>query len=148
MLFNHLITRLALAQPTLSKPNLCRTSFFRNFYFNRVVLIWNNLPSTFKSSLTFSSLKSILYHYYLDFDVNRPRTWTTSYPWPLRGSEARVWEAKALVNTGHVYPKYWTFRNNLVFNPGGTEPIDFVKHGIGSAKARRFRLVLVTYHSV
>ena len=36
--------------------------------------------------------------------------------------------------------KYWTFRNNLVFNPGGAEPIDFVKHG--SAKARRFRVLL------
>ena len=29
----------------------------------------------------------------------------TSYPGPLRGSEALVWEAKALVNTGHVTPK-------------------------------------------
>jgi hypothetical protein len=61
------------------RPNLCRTSF-RKFYFNRVVLMWNNLPSTIKSSLTFSSLKSKLYHYYyeklsFDFDVDRPRTW-------------------------------------------------------------------------
>jgi hypothetical protein len=29
----------------------------------------------------------------------------TSYPGPLRGSEALVREAKALVNTGHVCPK-------------------------------------------
>jgi hypothetical protein len=55
------------------RPNLCRTSFFRNFYFNRVVLMWNNLPSTIKSSLTFSSLKCKLYHYYyekLNLDFN------------------------------------------------------------------------------
>jgi hypothetical protein len=47
------------------RPNLCRTSF-RNFYFNRVVLMWNNLPSIIKLSLTFSSLKSKLYYYVYD----------------------------------------------------------------------------------
>jgi hypothetical protein len=31
--------------------------------------------------------------------------YATSYPGPLRGSEALVREAKALVNTGHVCPK-------------------------------------------
>jgi hypothetical protein len=47
----HHLTRVSSAN-TL-RPNLCRTSFFRNFYFNRVVLMWNNLPSTIKSYLTF-----------------------------------------------------------------------------------------------
>jgi hypothetical protein len=35
----------------------------------------------------------------------KPSLKTTSYPGPLRGSEALVREAKALVNTGHVCPK-------------------------------------------
>ena len=63
-------------------PNLCRTSLFRNSYFNRIVNIWNNLPNNIKSSSSLSILKANLYKYYINklntvFDTDRPRTWKT-----------------------------------------------------------------------
>jgi hypothetical protein len=69
-----------VVQPLLHQTRFSSANTLRNFYFNRVVLMWNNLPSTIKSLLTFSSLKSKLYHYYyeklsLDFYVDRPRNW-------------------------------------------------------------------------
>ena len=64
------------------RPNLCRTSLIRNSYFNRIVIIWNNLPSDIKSSSSISILKANLYKYYNNklnaiFDTDRPRTWKT-----------------------------------------------------------------------
>ena len=64
------------------RPNLCKTSLFRNSYFNRMVFLWNNLPSDIKSSSSVAILKSKLYLFYTNklnssFDVDRPRTWKT-----------------------------------------------------------------------
>ena len=61
------------------RPNLCKTSLFRNSYFNRIVFLWNNLPSDIKSSSSVALLKSKLYIFYnkklnSTFDVDRPRT--------------------------------------------------------------------------
>ena len=66
----------------LLRQNLCKTSLFRNSYFNRIVFLWHNLPSDIKSSSSISILKSKLYLYYTNklnntFDVDRPRTWKT-----------------------------------------------------------------------
>ena len=66
----------------LRRPNLCKSSTFRSSYFNRMILLWNNLPSHIKSSNSCAIFKSKLYTYYLnklnsDFDVERPRTWET-----------------------------------------------------------------------
>jgi hypothetical protein len=63
------------------RPNLCKTSLFRNSYFNRIVFLWNNLPSDIKSSnSSVAILKSKLYIFYTKklnstFDVDRPRRW-------------------------------------------------------------------------
>jgi hypothetical protein len=64
------------------RPNLCKTSLFRNSYFNRIVFLWNNLPSDIKSSSSVAILKSKLYIFYTKklnstFDVHRPSTWKT-----------------------------------------------------------------------
>ena len=64
------------------RPNRCRTSSFRNLFFNRIVPLWNSLPGEIKSSLSIQSLKLNLYNHYTQkvnacFDVNRPRTWKT-----------------------------------------------------------------------
>lgn len=64
------------------RPNLCRSSSFRSSYFNRIIPLWNNLPSDIKSSSSSSTFKTRLYNHYfnkldLDFDVQRPRTWKT-----------------------------------------------------------------------
>ena len=42
------------------KLNACRTSSFREFYFNRITLMWNSLPKNIKDSDTISSFKSKL----------------------------------------------------------------------------------------
>ena len=64
------------------RPNLCKTSLFRNSYFNRIVFLWNSLPSHIKSSSSVSILKSKLYLFYKNnrnssFEIDRPRTWKT-----------------------------------------------------------------------
>ena len=64
------------------RPNRCRTSSFRNLFFNRIVPLSNSLPEEIKSSLSIQSPKLILYNHYTQkvnacFDVNRPRTWKT-----------------------------------------------------------------------
>ena len=70
-------------------PNLCpqrfRTSLFRDSYFNRIVLIWNNLPLVIRQCQSYSTFKAKLYKYYYDkldndFDPDRPRTWKTICP--------------------------------------------------------------------
>jgi hypothetical protein len=42
------------------RPNLCRTTLFRNSYFNRIVYLWNSLPSDIKSSSSVYILKAKL----------------------------------------------------------------------------------------
>ena len=64
------------------RPNVCRTTVFRNSYFDRIVIMWNNLPSDIKSSSSISILKANLYKYYNNklnaaFNTDRPRTWKT-----------------------------------------------------------------------
>jgi hypothetical protein len=65
------------------RPNLCKTSLFRDSYFNRIVFLWNNLPSGIKASSSVTILKTKLYIYYYTnkritvFDIDRPRTWKT-----------------------------------------------------------------------
>ena len=59
--------------------NHCRTSLFRNFFFNRIVFLWNNLSPTIRNSSSVSSFKNRLtVHYssllHSSFDVNRMRT--------------------------------------------------------------------------
>ena len=46
------------------KTNACRTSSFRDFYFNRITLMWNSLPENIKDSDTISSFKSKLKLFY------------------------------------------------------------------------------------
>ena len=46
------------------KTNACRTSSFRDFYFNRITLIWNSLPKNIKDSDTITSFKSKLKSFY------------------------------------------------------------------------------------
>jgi hypothetical protein len=63
-------------------PNLCRTTLFRNSYFNRIVYLWNSLPSDIKSSSSVYILKVKLYEYYFNklitvFDADRCRIWKT-----------------------------------------------------------------------
>ena len=62
------------------RPNLCKTSLFRNSYFNTIVFLWNNLQSDIKSSSSVPILKSKLYIFCTKklnstFDVDRLRTW-------------------------------------------------------------------------
>ena len=46
------------------KLNACCTSSFRDFYFNRITLMWNSLPKNIKDSDTISSFKSKLKSFY------------------------------------------------------------------------------------
>ena len=62
-----------------------RTSLFRDSYFNRIVIIWNNLPFQIRNSTSFISFKSRLNEYYFDkllstFDSDRSSTWKTICP--------------------------------------------------------------------
>ena len=66
-------------------PQRFRTSLFRDSYFNRIVLIWNNLPLVIRQCQSYSTFKAKLYKYYYDkldndFDPDRPRTWKTICP--------------------------------------------------------------------
>ena len=46
------------------KLNACRTSSFRDFYFNRISLMWKSFPKNIKDSDTISSFKSKLKLFY------------------------------------------------------------------------------------
>ena len=46
------------------KLNAFRMSSFRDFYFNRITLMWNSLPKNIKDSDTISSFKSKLKSFY------------------------------------------------------------------------------------
>ena len=51
----------------LRRPNLCKSSTFRSSYINRILLLWNNLPSHIKSSKSCATFKSKLCTYYLSY---------------------------------------------------------------------------------
>jgi hypothetical protein len=76
-------SRDSIATQCMIKPYpLCKSTTFRSSYFNRIILLWNNLPSHIKSSNSCAIFKSKLYTHYFnklnsDFDVERPRTWKT-----------------------------------------------------------------------
>ena len=62
-----------------------RTSLFRDSYFNRIVIIWNNLPFQIRNSASFISFKSRLNEYYFNnllstLDSDRSSTWKTICP--------------------------------------------------------------------
>ena len=62
-----------------------RTSLFRDSYFNRIVIIWNNLPFKICKSGSFISFKSRLNEHYFNklfstFDSDRSSTWKTICP--------------------------------------------------------------------
>ena len=64
------------------RPNSCKTSTYRDSYFNRIVLLWNSLPSNIKACTSVSSFKTLLRaHYYAlllsTFDPDRIRTYKT-----------------------------------------------------------------------
>lgn len=52
------------------KLNACRISSFRDFYFNRITLMWNSLPKNIKDSDTISSIKSKLKSFYFTRILN------------------------------------------------------------------------------
>ena len=75
-------TRSSQANNYMLLPNFCRTSLFRAFFFNRIVFLWNGLPSSLRDISSVSSFKHNLFSYYLsklnsDFDVDRMRSWKT-----------------------------------------------------------------------
>ena len=63
-----------------------RTSLFRDFFFNRIVKLWNSLPLQTRKSPTFNSFKTNLYKHYFSklhniFDTDRLNTWKTICPY-------------------------------------------------------------------
>ena len=75
-------SRTRSSKDNLLQVNPCKTSLFRNSFFNRIVFRWNNLSPIVRNSLSVSSFKLQLRSHYssqLDssFDVNRMRTWKT-----------------------------------------------------------------------
>ena len=64
------------------KPNLTKTSTFRDSYFNRIIPLWNSLPFNTKESTTLSSFKTKVRSHYKSllhsaFDSDRIRTFKT-----------------------------------------------------------------------
>ena len=75
-------TRSRSGLQKLLQTNSCRTSLFRNSFFNRIVFLWNNLSPSIRNSTSVSSFKRLLYTHYFSkldstFNVNRMRTWKT-----------------------------------------------------------------------
>ena len=75
-------SRTRSSKDNLLQVNPCKTSLFRNSFFNRIVFLWNNLSPIIRNSTSVSSFKLQLHSHYsskLDssFDVNRMRTWKT-----------------------------------------------------------------------
>ena len=59
-----------------------KTSLFQKSFFNRIVFLWNDLPSSIRASSSFTSFKTQLINHYTakrdnNFDVNQQRTWKT-----------------------------------------------------------------------
>ncbi|KAK2551559.1 hypothetical protein P5673_027537, partial [Acropora cervicornis] len=66
----------------LERPNLTKTSTFRDSYFNRIIPLWNSLPLNTKESTTLSSFKTKVRSHYKSllhsaFDPDRIRTLKT-----------------------------------------------------------------------
>ena len=64
------------------RPNSCKTSTYRDSFFNRVIILWNSLPFNIKSSNSVSSFKNLLRAHYSTlllstFDPDRIRTYKT-----------------------------------------------------------------------
>ena len=79
-------TRSAASSLNLTHKFRFRTSLFRDFYFNRIVYLWNNLPLPIRQVDTIKSFKTLLYEHYImklntDFDTDRIRTWRTVCPY-------------------------------------------------------------------
>ena len=80
---NHNLSRQTLNPNLLLQVPFCRTTTFKNSYFNRTVHLWNTvcrnaLPNSFRS---ISSFKNFLRRTYsslrnLVFDVDMPCTWS------------------------------------------------------------------------
>jgi hypothetical protein len=65
-------------------------------------LLFSHISPYFNIYLSYVFFHSEMEKFKKTFSLNG---YPTSYPGPLRGTEALVREAKALVNTGHVTPK-------------------------------------------
>ena len=79
---SHRSSRTRSSKDNLLQVNPCKTSLFRNSFFNRIVFLWNNLSPIIRNFSSVSSFKFQLHSHYssqLDssFDVNRMRTWKT-----------------------------------------------------------------------
>ena len=75
-------SRSRSSQANMLLPNFCRTSLFRASFFNRIVFLWNGVPSSIRDISSISSFKHNLFSHYFsklnsDFDVDRMRTWKT-----------------------------------------------------------------------
>ena len=75
-------SRTRSSKDNLLQVNPCKTSLFRNSFFNRIVFLWNNLSPIIRNSSSVSSFKFQLHSHYFSqldssFDVNRMRTWKT-----------------------------------------------------------------------
>ena len=80
---NHDHTRLTLNPSLMLQVPLCKTSTFKNSYFNRIVYLWNSVCKTASpnSFLTLFSFKNFLRRTYLSllnstFDVDMPCSWS------------------------------------------------------------------------
>ena len=62
------------------KPSQCKTTTFKNSYFNRIIPLWNNLPSEVQRSNSMSEFKRKVTDFYKNrlacqFDVNNICSW-------------------------------------------------------------------------
>ena len=78
-------TRSSASNLNLRPTYRFRTSLFRDSFFNRIALLWNNLPLVIRQSATFVSFKTKLYELYFNkldavFDTDRVRSWKTVCP--------------------------------------------------------------------
>ena len=75
-------SRSRSGQQNLLQPNSCRTTLFRNSFFNRIVFMWNSLPLSIRNCTSLPSFKNQIYSHYFSkldttFDTDRMRTWKT-----------------------------------------------------------------------
>lgn len=66
----------------LLKSKLATTEHFKRFYFNRVVVMWNNLPRALRDCQNLIGFKKGVEDFYfvklsLSYDTDKPCTWTT-----------------------------------------------------------------------
>ena len=98
-------SRTRSSKDNLLQVNPCKTSLFRNSFFNRIVFLWNNLSPIIRNSSSVSSFKFQLHSHYSSqvdssFDVNRMRTWKT-YQW--RAGYYFFWGASELSTNMRPY---------------------------------------------